>query len=88
MHRKKVGWLFGREVCGDASRGKSGGIQWGKHLGADDDALAAGGLLLVDVFVFGGAVGGVVGVAAAGAAAVELDAVTGARDTKALARAA
>lgn len=57
------------------------------HLGADDDALAAGRLLLVDALVLGGAVGRVVGVAAAGAAAVEPDAVAGARDTKALARA-
>jgi hypothetical protein len=29
----------------------------GKHLRADDDTLAAGGLLLVHVLVLGGAVG-------------------------------
>lgn len=59
----------------------------GGHLGADDDTLAAGGLLLVDVLVLGRAVR-VVGVSTAGTAAVELDAVTGARNSKALACAA
>jgi len=57
------------------------------HLSADDDAVAAGGLLLVDVLILGGAVG-VVRVGAAGASAVELDAVTSAGDSVAFARAA
>ncbi len=57
------------------------------RLRADDDALAAGGAGLVGVLV---GVGGarVVRGAAAGAAAVELDAVAGARDAEAVAGAA
>jgi len=57
------------------------------HLVADDDAVAAGGLLLVDVLVLGGAVG-VVRVSAAGTTAVKLDTVTSAGDAVALAGAA
>jgi hypothetical protein len=59
-----------------------------KHLGADDDTLAAGGLLLMHVLVLGGAVRRVVRVSASRTTAVELDAVTGAGDTVAFARAA
>lgn len=57
------------------------------HLRADDDAVAAGGLLLVDVLILGGALG-VVRVGAAGASAIKLDTVTRAGDSVALARAA
>jgi hypothetical protein len=58
------------------------------HLSADDNTLAAGGLVLVDVLVLGRAVGRVIRVSAAGASAVEPDAVTGAGDAEAFARAA
>jgi len=50
--------------------------------------LAAGGALDVGLVVLGGAIGRVVAVAAAGAAAVELDAIAGPRDAVALASAA
>jgi predicted lysophospholipase L1 biosynthesis ABC-type transport system permease subunit len=59
-----------------------------KHLGADDNTLAAGGLLLMHVLVLGGAVGRVIGVSASRTTAVELDAVTSAGDSVAFARAA
>lgn len=71
---------------GGCTCNKSVGVQ-GLHLGADDDTLAAGGLLLVDVLVLGGAVR-VVGVSAAVTSAVELDAVTRAGDAVAFAGAA
>lgn len=57
-------------------------------LGSNDDALSPGGLLVVDVFVFRGALGAVVAVAATCAAAVELDSVARSRDAVPLARAA
>ena len=57
-----------------------------QHLSADDDALAAGRLLLVDALVLGGAVLRVG--AAAGTSAVELDAVTSTGDAEAFAGAA
>jgi hypothetical protein len=59
-----------------------------RHLCADDDTLAAGSLLLVDVLVLGRAVLGVIRVSASGTSAVELDAVSGTGDAKALACAA
>ena len=59
-----------------------------KTLRADDDALTTCSLLLVHMLVLGRAVGRVVRVPAAGAAAVELNAITSARDTIAFARAA
>lgn len=55
---------------------------------ADDDALAAGRLLLVHVLVLGRAGLGVIGVSASGASTVELDTVTSTGDTVALTRAA
>jgi len=58
------------------------------HLSADDDTVAAGLLLLVDVLVLGAALVRLVGELAASASAIELDAVTLARDTVALACAA
>lgn len=58
------------------------------HLSADDDTVATGLLLLVDVLVLGAALVRLVGELAAGASAVELDAVTLARDSVALACAA
>jgi len=58
------------------------------NLVADENTLAAGGFLLVDVLILGGAVLGVIGEAAAGTTAVELDAVTSAGDTEAFACAA
>jgi len=66
------------------------GFDWlvGAHLGADDNTLAAGGLGLVIVLVIGGALVGLVGEAAAGTAAVELDAVAGTGDSVAFAGAA
>jgi hypothetical protein len=58
------------------------------RLSADDDALAAGRLLLVDVLVLGRAVLGVIRVSASRTSAVKLDAVTSTGDAKALACAA
>ena len=71
-------------------RARRRGVDWvsARRLSADDDAVAAGLLLLVDVLVLGGAVGLFLREGAAGAAAVELDAVAGARDAVALAGAA
>ena len=60
----------------------------GADLVADDDAVAARLLLLVHVLVLGAAVVRLVGERAAGASAVELDAVTLACDSVALACAA
>jgi len=77
--RRGGGPLAIREPPAEGKRG---------HLGADDHALAAGGALDVALVVLGGALGRVVAVAAAGAAAVELDALAGPRDAVALARAA
>lgn len=57
-------------------------------LGTDDNTVAAGLLLLVDVFVLGAALVRLVGERAAGTSAVELDAVTLACDSVALACAA
>ena len=59
-----------------------------RHLRANDDTLAAGGLLLVHVLVLGRAVGRVVRVSASRTAAVKLDTVTSAGDAVAFARAA
>jgi len=73
------GPLATREPPAEGKRGR---------LGADDHALAAGGALDVSLVVLGGALGRVVAVAAAGAAAVELDAIAGPRDAVALAGAA
>jgi hypothetical protein len=98
MHRKNlVGEQFaaqkaaGAKVGGDTMMSRYGWL-WlhlnGTYLGADDDTLAAGGLLLVDVLVLGRAVGGVVRVSASRTSAVELDTVAGAGDAKALACAA
>ena len=67
-------------------KGLSGGAVL--HLSADDDTVATGLLLLVDVLVLGAALVRLVGELAAGASAVELDAVTLARDSVALACAA
>lgn len=58
------------------------------RLCADDDALAAGRLLLVHVLVLGRAVLGVVRVSASRTSAVKLDTVTSTGDAKALACAA
>lgn len=58
------------------------------HLAADDDTVATGLLLLVDVLVLGAALVRLVGELAACTSAVELDAVTLARDSVALACAA
>jgi hypothetical protein len=58
------------------------------HLAADDDTVAAGLLLLVDVLVLGAALVRLVGELAACTSAVELDAVTLACDSVALACAA
>jgi hypothetical protein len=59
-----------------------------RHLRTDDDTLAAGGLLLVDVLVLGRAVLGVIRVSASRTSAVKLDTVTSTGDAKALACAA
>jgi hypothetical protein len=59
-----------------------------QRLRADDDTLAAGSLLLVDVLILRRAVRRVIGVSAAGTTAVKLDAVTGARNTIAFTRTA
>jgi len=63
-------------------------VKHSNNLVADDNTLAAGGLLLVNVLVLGGAVLRVLRVAAAGATTVELDAVTSAGDAEAFAGAA
>jgi hypothetical protein len=84
MHRRK---MLKRRI-GRVDGGTMVSRKVVRHLGADDNTLAAGGLLLVHVLVLGGAVGWVVRVSAAGTTAVELDAVTSASDSVALARAA
>lgn len=59
-----------------------------RQLATDDDALAAGGALTVNLVVLGRALRRVVRVAAAAAAAVELDALASAGDAVALTGAA
>lgn len=59
-----------------------------EHLVADDNTVAAGLLLLVDVLVLGAALIRLIGERAARTSAVELDAVTLAGDSVALACAA